>query len=104
MRHVTFDPAAQAELNKAIDDYEDEEEGLGRRFLDEVIALKVRIERRPGLFPVVPGTAPREPPIQRGILNVFPFALVFIWKEPDIRILAVAHGKRLPKYWIDRAT
>jgi toxin ParE1/3/4 len=103
MWRVTFDPAAQAELNKAIDDYENEEEGLGRRFLNEVIALKERIERRPGLFPVVLGLPPRDPPIQRGRLKVFPFVLVFICKDDEIRILAVAHGKRLPNYWMDRA-
>jgi plasmid stabilization system protein ParE len=35
-------------------------------------------------------------------LTRFPYALVFLELETEIRVLAVAHAKRHPDYWLNR--
>lgn len=40
--------------------------------------------------------------IRRTLLPRFPYAVVFIELGGEVRILAVAHTKRQPGYWLDR--
>ncbi|MCP4594404.1 MAG: hypothetical protein GY842_27045 [bacterium] len=40
--------------------------------------------------------------VRRASLSRFPYALVFIELDEEIRVLAVAHDKRRPGYWLDR--
>lgn len=40
--------------------------------------------------------------IRRALLPRFPYALVFVELEHDIRVLAVSHLKRRPDYWLNR--
>lgn len=40
--------------------------------------------------------------IRRALLPRFPYAVVFIDLGAEIRILALAHAKRQPGYWLDR--
>jgi hypothetical protein len=64
--------------------------------------MAAEIETRPESFPrvldVPPGLS-----IRRALLHRFPFALVFHQRgEGDTRIIAVAHAKRRPGYWLWR--
>jgi hypothetical protein len=40
--------------------------------------------------------------VRRALLARFPYALVFLILEEGVRILAVAHAKRRPGYWLGR--
>jgi hypothetical protein len=40
--------------------------------------------------------------IRRALLPRFPYALVFLELQTEIRVLAVAHAKRHPDYWLNR--
>ena len=40
--------------------------------------------------------------IRRALLARFPYALVFLVREDEVRVLAVAHAKRRPGYWLSR--
>ncbi len=42
--------------------------------------------------------------VRRSLLKKFPYAVVFIVMAEEIRILAVAHGRRRPGYWRARMT
>jgi toxin ParE1/3/4 len=41
--------------------------------------------------------------VRRFLLSGFPFALPFVVLEGQVVILAVAHLRRRPGYWIERA-
>jgi len=56
---------------------------------------------RPDAFPRLLGPAP-ELGIRRALLPRFPFGLVFLQIGREIRIVAVAHAKRRPGYWLHR--
>ena len=40
--------------------------------------------------------------IRRALLPRFPYALGFLELQTEIRILAIAHAKRHPDYWLNR--
>jgi hypothetical protein len=98
---VRFDPEASSELEEAAGWYEARESGLGNELLDEVARLLPALIRRPDSFPRLLGPA-TELGIRRALLPRFPFALVFIQVHEEIRVLAFAHAKRRPDYWLHR--
>jgi hypothetical protein len=40
--------------------------------------------------------------IRRVLLSKFPYAVLFLELADDIRIIAIAHLKREPEYWLNR--
>lgn len=40
--------------------------------------------------------------MRRVLLSKFPYAVLFLELADDIRIIAVAHLKRDPEYWLNR--
>jgi hypothetical protein len=87
---------AAEELHEAIAGYEEVEAGLGRRLKEEVRAAILWIQTNP----LLPRIRPKG--YRRVNLKVFPFYVAyFIWRD-RIWILAVAHGRRRPEYWIKR--
>ena len=97
MNGVRYLEAAQDELLLEVGYLELRVKGLGRRFLGEVR----RVEQLILQFP----RAGREirPGIRRRLLRKFPFSLIYSLEGDDILILAVAHHKRRPGYWLRRS-
>jgi plasmid stabilization system protein ParE len=99
--HVRFAPEVPDELAEAVLWYEARRHGLGSEFLDEVQASLPLIGGRPRSFPRLQDVdATLE--IRRALLARFPYALVFLVREDEVRVLAVAHAKRRPGYWLSR--
>jgi hypothetical protein len=99
---VDLAPEALDELAEAAEWYEERRSGLGDELLAEIDRMTREIAFRPASFPFVLD-APPELGIRRALLKRFPFALVFLQKSSgDLRILAVAHAKRRPGYWLWR--
>ena len=94
---VEFVPQAKAELLDAVDYYDGELSGLGQRFWDDIDRHIAWIAENPEL------PQARDGGYRRVNLNVFPYYIAYVVRDPVIWILAVAHGHRLPEYWIDRA-
>jgi hypothetical protein len=94
-------PEAVAELTDAANWYESRHSGLARQFLQNFEIVLPLIESRPSSFPRLLDTAP-ELNIRRALLPRFPYALVFLELPSEIRIVAVAHLKRRPGYWLNR--
>jgi plasmid stabilization system protein ParE len=92
-----FHDAADAELLEAISYYDARVDGLGDRFLAEVMSATRYIERYPEIAPVI------EEGVRAKVLSRFPYTLMYIVDESEIFILAVAHQSRRPAYWADRA-
>ncbi len=91
-------PQAAAEFDDATDYYEQQQAGLGRRFRDEVdrhIRWLAGHHDVPRL---------RSGGYRRVNLKVFPHYVAYVEIQGTIWILAIAHGHRLPEYWIGRTT
>ena len=99
-----FHPEAVAELRAAAVWYDERRAGLGDEFVDEVTRLGRRIVAAPASYASWPGLSGRHPAIRRALVDRFPYAIAFEVRERDIYILAVAHAKRRPLYWVRRVS
>ena len=97
---IRTEPEANEELLEAVRWYEQRRPGLGLEFLAAIGAAVELIQRHPG-GSRVPGVKD-EVPARRLVLRRFPYAVVFLELEAEIRILAFAHHRRRPAYWRDR--
>ncbi len=96
--HVTSHPDADIELKEAAFYYEKRSQGLGDDFIKDFERTIERIVSSPIRYRKVHGN------IRQLRLNRFPFNVVYEIYENDIYILAVAHVRRRPFYWIQRPT
>lgn len=94
---------ARTELRSAALWYEERREGLGDEFVTEVSSALDRIRQAPESYPAWPGLADRTFPIRRFILQQFPYVLAFERPDDHILVLAIAHAKRRPLYWLTRS-
>ncbi len=95
---VPSHPDADVELEEAVFYYEKCSEGLGEDFLEEFERTIERIVSSPTRYRKISGN------IRQKKLKRFPFNVVYEIYEDDIYILAVAHMRRRPFYWIRRHT
>lgn len=91
-----FLPEAEEEFREAARYYEKEAPGIGLRFIAEVRRGVIFITENP-YAAVSVGTG-----IRRKAMNHFPYSLVYAVEAEFVVILAVAHQKRRPKYWLGR--
>lgn len=97
MRKLSFNRLAERELAEAAEYYDEESPGLGERFLEEVRHSTLLLQRYPYAAPKVLGST------RRFVLPLFSYALLYQVSDDRIRVLAVAHQKRHPRYWIGRS-
>ena len=100
---IRLEPDADAELTETAAWYEARSPGLGTRFLDEVEALLRAVAQQPAAFPKLATTRP-DPEVRRALLHRFPFAVVYFVTGRAVRVVAVAHARREPRYWLHRLT
>jgi toxin ParE1/3/4 len=43
-----------------------------------------------------------DPRTQRHLLSKFPYSIVYVVRDGDVTVAAVAHAKRRPGYWRER--
>ena len=101
MKPIRLAPEAARELDEAADWYESRQSGLAARFLAEFDDLLPRIRRYPSSFPRLLDVS-SDLEIRRALMSRFPYGLIFLELEKDIRVIAVVHDKRRPGYWIHR--
>ena len=95
MRVVLLPQAAQ-EFEDAIEYYDEQQVGLGRRLRDEIDVHIRWIAQNPELPRLRAGG------YRRVNLRVFPYYVAYVIHNAQIWILAIAHGYRNPEYWIGR--
>ena len=94
--NVRFLTLADQEVDDAVLWYNEREDDLGRRFLDE-------LDRAVRLVRTYPKASTEiEAGIRRCLLARFPYSLVYGIDEETIVVIAVAHLHRRPRYWADR--
>jgi toxin ParE1/3/4 len=97
MKNVVFHPLAEQELIDAVAYYEEQKLGLGLEYLEEIENAVNFLTRYPEAGSKVRGL------VRRLTLPKFPYSLLYRMVEDEkIRVLAVAHHKRKPQYWLDR--
>ena len=88
-----FHPEAEAELNEAVEYYEEVEPGLGYEFALEAHAAVHRAVAYPQAWPALEGE------VRRSLLKRFPYGVLYTEWAEGILILAVMHLHRQPGYW-----
>ena len=95
---IRFVEEAQSEFLETLSGYEAARRGLGQRFKDELDRCVRRIADHSEYYHLRPGA------YRRINLRVFPYYLPFVVREQTLWVLAVAHIRRQPLYWISRRT
>lgn len=95
---VEFHPQAFDELRSAIEYYEQQQAGLGTRFLDVIEASLDTIASSPESWPLFDAT------IHRYITRIFPYALLYSIDSDRLLIIACMHLHQKPGYWRLRIT
>ena len=98
---VRFHSGAAADLTSAGDWYEQQLPGLGSDLAEEVTQALDAITKRPLTWPLWPGIG-EAAGVRRFLLARFPFAVGYIVEEDELVVLAVAHLRRRPGYWLER--
>ncbi len=99
---LRFEAAADREAEEAVTWYETQAHGLGLRLLAEIQRTVDLITR----FPQAGSQVPRVPldlPVRRAPVDHFPYHLVYIETPGILWVIAVAHDRRRPRYWLPRA-
>ncbi len=93
---ISLLPAAQSELDEAFLWYEEQSIGLGYDFFDEFEQSVRLLAVFPELFEQM------EEGVRRCLINRFPYGIIYGVDGASIVIVAIAHLKRKPRYWIER--
>ena len=93
---IDFLTIAQKELADAVDWYNEQSDGLGNEFLDELD----RAIRRAVAYPQ--SCTEIESGLRRCLIARFPYGLIYSLEEERIIVVAVAHLHRHPRYWAER--
>jgi hypothetical protein len=87
----SFHPHAVAELNEAIDYYEELQSGLGLEFAKEIFSSIHRIIEYPTAWSTLSKNTRR-----------FPYGIIYHILDNEILIIAVMQLNRKPSYWKTR--
>ncbi len=98
---VELHEEARQELSVAAHWYEERSSGLGDDFAVEVLRALDSIKDVPETWPAWPGVR-HTPTIHRFLLSDFPFALPYVVLKDRIVVLAIAHVRQRPGYWLRR--
>ena len=96
MKPAIFHEEAEAELHGSVAFYEGRRRGLGADFQVEVQKAVEQIQKNPNMFPL------HRDDVRKCLVRRFPFTIFFQDLDEAVWILAVAHQKRKPDYWLDR--
>ena len=98
---IRFGSEATAELEDAVRWYEQRHVGLGLEFLAAVDHAVETILRWPRMGTPVESANTLD--IRRVAISRFPYHLAYMITGEQVHVLAVAHDRRRPTYWYNRA-
>ena len=90
-------PEAAEEHKKQVAYYEETQAGLGRRYHTEFQIVLASVSASPDRSRIV-----LAPDIRRAMFKVFHFDLVYRDVDGFVQVLAIAHHRRQPGYWVAR--
>ncbi|MFA5354108.1 MAG: hypothetical protein WC291_07750, partial [Thermodesulfovibrionales bacterium] len=89
--------AAEAEHLESVAYFESKRPGLGAIYLMEFERAMSSVCEAPHRYPIK-----LRPDIRRIQMQRFPFAVLYRESAGIIQVLAVAHNRRRPQYWLGR--
>ena len=92
-----FHPAARLELLDAIEYYRNKSPDLARTFYEDIERCLKELLEFPELAPVKHPVGVRSQPLHR-----FPYSVLYTVDPDVLYIVAIAHQKRRPNYWLRR--
>ena len=98
MKRVVVEPEAEAELVDAATWYERQRAGLGARLVAAVDEALQKIAERPDAF----ARWRDDRHYRLCVLRPFPYVIFFVEESVTVRVVAIAHGRRRPGYWLAR--
>lgn len=96
MKPCVLHPQAKADLLAAVEYYERESWAIAGRFSDEMERLVAEVGANPSVF------RPFHKNARRHFRFRFPYAVIYVERASEVQILAFAHFKRRPGYWVER--
>lgn len=94
---------AKAELEAVANWYNEREDGIGEEFLAAATLAMRAIERDPFRFARIEKPRTKRE-IRRNALKRFPYSVVYERVDTEFIVLAIAHAKQRPSYWLKRKT
>lgn len=98
---LTILTAAELETAEAAAWYDDRVSGLGDEFLADVADAFALIRRDRQIFSRLE-TYSGEHDVRRCVLERFPYLVVFVCQANETLVVATAHVRRRPLYWLER--
>jgi len=95
--NYVFHPDAEVEHLESVAYYESKMPGLGASYLSEFEKVLTNVCQFPQRYPTE-----RIFNIRRIQLQQFPFTVHYRLSRTEVQILAVAHHRRRPQYWLGR--
>jgi len=99
-RPLRISEEVDAEAGEASRWYDAQRAGLGEEFLIAIDKVLELIEANPDAGSRVPGVSDDD--VRRILVRRFPYQVLYILLPDRIQVLAVAHERRRPGYWVDR--
>ena len=93
MNRIIFINKASDELHAAVKYYNKERPGLGFEFANEIRSTLSRMRLHPEIWVEI------DSGIRRCIVKRFPYAILYLYENSQIVIIAVMHMKKKPDYW-----
>jgi len=97
VKPARFHPEALEEYDDGLAHYAGVEDDLARRFRVAVVEARERVRAAPKLYAEDDDTGCRAAPV-----HGFPYVLHYLELDEFIWVIAVAHNRRRPGYWLDR--
>jgi toxin ParE1/3/4 len=93
---LQFHPDISSEIKASYNWYQQQAEGLGDDFINELEAAYQAITEFPQTWPLF------EKGFRRFLLARFPFSVLYRLDNDLIYVVAVMHNSRRPGYWLKR--
>ena len=93
---INIHELAAKEFDEAIDWYENQSKGLGKRFRKSVVEQIKKIKKNPNWFLI------EDDNIYKAYIPKFPYKILFTLDNERIIIWAISHMHRKPWYWQSR--
>lgn len=100
---LKWHPQASLDADEAFDFYEERDSGLGIRFISAVETAAEDISSAPERWPSWSGVDPALGVRRRHLPKPFPYSIAYVSINSTVVVVAVAHYKRRPGYWVHRA-
>ncbi|MCU1245228.1 MAG: plasmid stabilization system protein [Acidobacteria bacterium] len=99
MKPIRLTPVATRDLREATAWYHARNEGVALRFAQEVHRTLEVLEKFSSIGALVPNSPDKT--VRRLSVHTFPYHVIFVQLETIISVVAIAHDRRKPGYWLD---